>query len=114
MERLDFYKLSRPVQERFIGSVNGTGMPTPILEWRVTPNEPRIWFAVSAAAALVVFGLFRLGHGDLESSLAIQPLWIAAAYVIFAGISIFGLLRALKILGEIRGLPFKAGVYIFP
>jgi hypothetical protein len=114
MERLDFYKLSRPVQERFIGSVNGTGLPSPILEWRVTPNEPRIWLALSVGAALVVAGLFRLGHGNLESAFAIQPLPMAAAYVAFAAASVYGLLHAMKIWGEIRGLPFKPGVYIFP
>ena len=39
----DFYKLARPVQERFIGSINGGGLPNPILEHRSEPKEPRLW-----------------------------------------------------------------------
>src|SRR5262245_13586267 len=104
MERLDFYKLTRPVQERFIGSTNGTGMPTPILDLRVTPSEPRIWMALFAVAALAVVALFRMGHGDLTSAMAIQTLPIAGLYVAFAALSAFGLLHALKIWGEVRGL----------
>src|SRR4051812_19383642 len=114
MERLDFYKLTRPVQERFIGSTNGTGMPSPILDHRVTPREPQIWVAVFLVAALGVLVLFRLGHGDLQSPFAIQPIGIAGGYVGLAAISAFGLLHALKIWGEVRGLPFKPGVYVFP
>ena len=35
---IDFYKLTRPVQERFIGSVNGSGLPAPILRTNAAPR----------------------------------------------------------------------------
>jgi hypothetical protein len=35
-------------------------------------------------------------------------------YVALAAASVFGLLHALKIWGEIRALPFRPGVYVFP
>ena len=73
MQRVDFYKLTRPVQERFLGSVRGSGMPVPILELRVGPREPLVWCGMSAGATLLLLILYRIGYGSLTSGLAIHP-----------------------------------------
>ena len=39
MQPIDFYKLSRVVQERFVGSVNGAGLPAPILRAAAKPES---------------------------------------------------------------------------
>jgi hypothetical protein len=114
MERLDFYKLARPVQERFIGSLNGTGLPAPILDWRTAPAEPRLWLAMGVGGTLAIAALARIGFGSLASGMAIQSPVLAAIYVGLGGVAVFGYLRAMKIRGEIRALPFKPGVYVFP
>jgi hypothetical protein len=114
MEQVDFYKLARPVQERFIGSINGGGLPTPILELRAKPKEPRLWLAASAGALVLLVALFRVGLGDLSSSLALHGPPLIAAYVLLVAAILFGLLRAFGVWGAVRALPFRAGAYVFP
>jgi hypothetical protein len=114
MEQVDFYKLARPVQERFIGSINGGGLPNPILEHRSEPKEPRLWLALSGAAILLLVALYRVGRGDLTSRMAIHGAPVIAAYVLLIAAAVFGVLRALAVWGAVRALPFRAGIYVFP
>ncbi len=114
MEQVDFYKLARPVQERFIGSVNGGGLPNPILAQHRTPREPRIWLALSGAALVLLVLLYRIGSGDLTSRMAIHAAPLIAAYAALIAAVVFGLLRAFAVWGAVRALPFRAGVYVFP
>ncbi|WP_394822164.1 hypothetical protein [Pendulispora albinea] len=113
MQIVDFYKLTRPVQERFLGSVRGSGMPVPILEVHVGPKEPYAWLGLSAVASLLLLILYRLGYGSLDSPFAIQRTWTVAAYVLVALIA-FGIVRALAVWRAVRVLPYKPGVYVFP
>jgi hypothetical protein len=114
MQPIDFYKLERPVQERFIGSVNGTGLPAPILRTSEPPREPLLWLGASAAALLLVLLFFRLGFGTLDSSLAIQGVVWLVVYVALLGGATFAILRALAIVREHAKSPFRRGVYVFP
>ncbi|WP_394842764.1 hypothetical protein LZC95_37550 [Pendulispora brunnea] len=85
----------------------------PILEVRIGPKEPYAWLGLSAVAALVLLVLYRLGYGSLDSSFAIQKTWTIAAYVLVAVIA-FGVVRALAVWRDVRVLPYKPGVYVFP
>src|SRR5437868_1990667 len=114
MQRVDFYKLTRPVQERFLGSVRGSGMPVPILELRVGPREPRVWWGIAAGGALALLILYRVGFGSLTSALAIHPAPLVVLYALFASTMVFGALRALAIHKEVRNLPYRPGLYVFP
>src|SRR5215472_3721558 len=114
MDRLDFYKLSRPVQDRFIGSANGNGFPTPILEQREGTREPPIWLAASGVAIIALIVIYRMHLGDLESRISIHG-WLAAlVYWLLVSAAFFGLLRALGLWAVERALPFRPGVYVFP
>ncbi len=114
MQLVDFYKLSRPVQERFIGSVNGGGLPSPILELRGGPREPLAWLAVSGGGLLALLVLYRIGLGDLTSSVAINPAAMIAAYALLLATVAVGLLKALAVWKEVRELPYRPGIYVFP
>ncbi len=114
MQSIDFYKLTRAVQERFIGSVNGTGLPAPILRSNAPPRAPLVWLGVSAAALLTALLFFRLGFGDLTSGLAVQRLPWLFAYVALIALAVFGLVSTLAILREYKKSPFRRGVYVFP
>ncbi|MGO8996769.1 MAG: hypothetical protein ACLQVI_25925 [Polyangiaceae bacterium] len=114
MQLIDFYKLSRSIQERFIGSVNGTGLPAPILRTNDAPRTPLMWFGASAAALLILLLFFRLGYGDLASGMAVQGTAWMILYVALVALAVFGVLRALAILREHRKSPFRRGVYVFP
>lgn len=114
MQKSNFYEFTRPVQERFIGSVNGTGMPTPILERRGGPSLPFYWLALSAVGLLLVIALFPLGLGNLESGLAIQSVVLLVAYVAGIFALVFGVMMTVSAWREIKALPFRPGVYAFP
>ena len=107
MQSIDFYKLTRSVQERFIGSTNGTGLPAPMLRTNAPPTQPFIWFAVSAISTLTVFLIFRLGFGDLTSGFAVQGLpWLLGDIGLIA-LAVFGVIRALDPHGLTRKWEFK-------
>jgi hypothetical protein len=111
---IDFYKLTRPVQERFRGSVNGSGLPAPILALRRQTKEPLAWLGLSAGSALAAFILCQIGLGNLESSFAIHGAPLVVLYTAFFGGVVFGILKALAIRRESRSLPFVPGIYLFP
>jgi hypothetical protein len=114
MQPIDFYKLARPVQERFVGSVNGTGLPAPILRSPAKPMAPYAWLAASAASVIALFVVFRAGYGDLASPLAIESTIFLAIDAALVAAVVFGVLRALAIWREHRKSPFKRGIYVFP
>lgn len=114
MQPIDFYKLTRPVQERFIGSVNGAGLPAPILRSNAAPRAPLVWFGTSAASLLTVLFFFRLGFGDLTSAIAVQGTAWLGVYAGLIALATFGVLRAFAILREYRKSPFRRGIYVFP
>jgi hypothetical protein len=114
MQPIDFYKLTRSVQERFIGSVNGAGLPAPILRSNAVPRAPLVWLGVSAGALLALLFIFRLGFGDLTSAMAVEgPAWLGVDIALVA-LAAFGVLRALAILREHKKSPFRRGIYVFP
>ena len=114
MQPIDFYKLTRSVQERFIGSVNGTGLPAPILRSNATPRGPLAWLGGTAAALLMVLILYRVGYGDLESAVAIQGFVWLPLYLALVALAVFGVVQALAILREHKKSPFRRGIYVFP
>jgi hypothetical protein len=113
MRELDFYKLSRSVQERFVASVTGAGAPLPMLRQQSLPLESLLWTGVSGMGALAVLALWELGYGSLDSSLAVHTMPMMAAYALFVGVSAFGALRALALANEVRRLPLRPGQYLF-
>jgi hypothetical protein len=113
MKTQDFYKLGRPVQDRLIGCLNGTGLPSPTLAERGGPVEPFLWLLGAGACALGLLIVYRLGLGALDTPLAIQSALFLLIYAaLFAGI-VFTVLRAATLFHDQRVLPFKPGVYVF-
>ncbi len=114
MQKSNFYEFTRPDQERFIGSVNGTGMPTPLLARRGGLPLPFWWLGVSGAGLLLTIILFPIGLGALESKMAIQSVVILVLYIAGFFALVFGVMMTLAALRENRALPFRPGVYVFP
>src|ERR1700723_246892 len=100
MQSIDFYKLTRPVQERFIGSVNGSGLPAPILRTNDPPRAPLFWFGGSGIALAAALLFYRLGYGELTSALAVQGVVWMVVYAVLIATAVFGVLRALAIVRE--------------
>ena len=114
MQTQDFYKLARPVQDRLIGCLNGSGLPPPTLAARGGPFEPLVWLLGAGAAAIGLLVLYRVGLGALDSGMAIQSAPIIGAYAVLVGAMSFALIRAASLWSDQRMLPFKPGVYLFP
>jgi hypothetical protein len=114
MQIIDFYKLSRVVQERFVGSVNGSGLPAPILRSNAAPREPPVWLGASAASVVLLLVLYKVGYGDLASSASMQGARWILAYVALVALALFGVLRAAAIYRAYAKSPFRRGVYVFP
>jgi hypothetical protein len=114
MQPVRFYELSRSAQERFVGSVNGTGLPAPILRGGLTPREPVAWIGASVGSLVLLYLFARAGYGNASSSLARQGIGWMVADVILVGLAVFGVVRALSILREHRASPFRRGIYVFP
>jgi hypothetical protein len=114
MRELDFYKLPRSVQERFVASVSGASAPLPLLRRQTLQIEPLLWTGVGCVGALALLLLWELGYGSLDSSLSVHKMPMVAAYALFVGVCVFGALRALALWSELRQLPFAQGQYLFP
>ena len=114
MQSIDFYKLPRSSQERFVGSVTGAGLPKPIVYALTKPLAPTAWVGVSGVAFLVLLALLGVGYGSLESHLGREGAPFLVADVLLASLVVLALLRASsKRHGHARS-PFRPGVYVFP
>ncbi len=114
MKAVDFYKLPRSIQDRFVGSVMSGFPPAPILAQKGAVPTKLAWLAVSGVCLVGLVIVTRLGYGSLESSLSLHswkalPLYIALTF----GLA-FGLVQAFGRVVRERALPYGSGVYLFP
>lgn len=114
MTRVDFYKLPRSVQERFCGSASAQYAPLPILEKRGAPPTHFVWLGLSAFCGVALLLLYEIGHGDLDSALSIHSIALLPVYVLLVAGIVAGILKAIAIVLQVRRLPFKPGIYVFP
>ena len=114
MQTIDFYALERPAQERFKGSVEGRGLPAPILRSPFTPSAPRMWAFGSVVSFVVFVVLLVVGYGSLTSGRAILGMVSLAFLVLFASLTAFGILHAIALRRAHQKSPFRLGLYLFP
>lgn len=114
MKAVEFYKLPRAIQDRFVGSVMNGFPPVPILVAKSGTPHKIIWLATSGAAFVLLLVVARLGFGSLDSALSLHsakalPLYFALVFAFG-----FGLLQAFARVVRERAVPYTAGVYLFP
>jgi hypothetical protein len=115
MREVDFYELSRAVEDRFVGSMRGEGQPRPLLAIRGgMPREVFVGIGIAAAGLVGLVVLFELGLGDLTSDFALHPVPAIAGYVVAVATIALGALRILARLRADWALPFTPGIYLFP
>jgi len=115
MQRVDFFGLDRPIQERFVAAARGTAPPLPLaVDSEVLPRSAALCLS-GAALCLVALGVFaRVGYAKLDSSLALQP---PSALVVYLALGVAaGVLLAIawRIQRERSRWPFSPAVYAFP
>jgi hypothetical protein len=114
MTKIDFYKLSRPIQDGLLDSFGGQFTPAPILVRPGARSVAAVWLRVAAVAAALLAALPVAGFGDVASSLALHPAGAAAVYAALAATVVISVLNAAAHRAEVRALPFPAGVFLFP
>jgi hypothetical protein len=114
MQRVDFYKLERSLQDRFINATRGEGLPTPIVV-RETGQWAHIAWAGAGALLVVSWAFFvTVGYGELDHPLALaSPVWLVVHVAFGIGLGVVTV-RAMAARWELRASPFRPGVYVFP
>jgi hypothetical protein len=115
MQVIDFFRLDRSVQDRFIEAARGVVPPAPLAFQRARPN-PRVfvWWAAAACATMAAGGLLSLGFGQLEAERALLSPPYMLLIGAFVACAVFCALRAVAVDQVREGLPYRAGVYVFP
>lgn len=114
MKAVDFYKLPRAIQDRFVGSVMSGFPPAPLLATKGAKPTKLVWLMLTAACFVALVVVTRVGYGSLDSALALhswKALFLYAALIF--GVA-FGLIQAFARVVRERALPYGAGVYLFP
>lgn len=114
MQRVSFFDLARPVQERFVETARARAAPSPLAFRAAFPKRVAIWSALSLSFLLVAAVVTSLGFGDLDSSLAIAPSWKLFVLVVLFSLVAVCAVEALAMRWGRRALPYRPGVYLFP
>ena len=115
MQRIDFFQLERPIQERFVASARGAAPPAPLASFREpVPRSVVLWVAISflALVGLVLFG--AIGYGELDSGFALQPKGAVPVYAALGVLAVFAGFRAAALHLHLQSLPYAPAVYLFP
>lgn len=112
--RLDFYQLSRSVQERFVGTTQGLGVPALLIRSTSRPAPPWWWIALALAAGMVLGLVVLKGYGIPGSPWALQGPVLIGVYAAAFAAFFFALFRILATSHERASLPYAPAVYLYP
>ena len=115
MQRVPFFSLTRPIQDRFIESTRGQEVPRPILRRRAGLGRQVQVCAIVGGLLLCALGGFgALGFGSLDSKMAIEPPWAMGVYFALACGGSLALFKGAATWSRQASLPFVRGTYLFP
>jgi len=114
MRQIDFYALTRTVQDNLLESLRAEFEPKPIVARAGTRPLVPVWFGLSGLASVLLVTLYVAGIGDVESALSMHPTALIVVYLVLAGAMAFGVFQALAYRAKLEVLPFATGVYVFP
>lgn len=114
MRPIDFFTLSRTVQDRILGGIEGRFPPEPLVRHRAPQSHPFHWFGMSFLGLIILVVVQRLGYGDFDSGLARQSAAFIAVYAIAAFCLFGGLVLAACHYVRLSRLPYPRGIYVYP
>jgi hypothetical protein len=115
MDRVDFFRLARPVQKRFVESTKGAAAPAPLAILPLARDAKMIGFALLGGAAFVLAILvLRVGYGDLGNRYALTPISFAGIYSALFALSAFGFFKAAARHIHAYAVPYRPAQYLFP
>lgn len=114
MRKLDFYGLSRTIQDRFLESSQGAAAPAPLA---ITPLKDwtSLWWGVGSLVSLGAWSAFiGYGIGDLYNPLALSSPAAQAIHIAFAALATFSALRSYELSWSSDRRMYAPGIYLFP
>ena len=114
MKAVDFYKLPRAIQDRFVGSVMSGFPPAPLLASKGAKPTKLVWLGLTGGCLVALVVLTRVGYGALDSGVALHSWKVLFLYAALIFGVAFGLVQAFGRLVREKALPYAAGVYLFP
>jgi hypothetical protein len=114
LRKIDFYRLARPVQDRFAAASRGTAPPAPLLFQPAPRTAAWASLGASAVLVLVVVLLLRAGMGDVSSPLALHGAKLIVVDIALLGAAAYGVVHAMAILRSLDAAPYRPGMYLFP
>ena len=111
---VDFYRLERPVQDRFSDATRSIGLPAPILWEAPDANSGSQWLLFSAPVAAALLWALVHGFGDLQSPFALEPVLFAVGYAVAVAAITYCLLRMFGMRSARASIPYRPGLYLFP
>jgi hypothetical protein len=112
--KVDFYRLPRPVQDRFAAATRRSAPPSPLLYSRAPRTVAWAYLGASAVLALAAAVVLRLGWGDVTSPFALHGAKLLGVDIALLAGAAYGVVHAMGILRALDSLPWRAGTYLFP
>lgn len=115
MQRVEFFRLERPIQERFIAAAQGVTPPLPLaVKPEAVPQAVFVWVAVGLAALATLFAVLRVGYAELESQYALQPGGFLVLDIALGALAALAFVLAWQRQRAQHALPFTRAIYLFP
>ncbi|MFO0664799.1 MAG: hypothetical protein U0174_12660 [Polyangiaceae bacterium] len=114
MRSIDFFSLSRTVQDRILGGIDGRFPPEPLVRLKAPASHPFHFFGMAFFGLVSLVVVQRLGYGSFESNLARQSAPFIAVYSLSAFCLFGGLVLAAAHYVRLARLPFPRGIYVYP
>ncbi len=115
MDSLNFWRLQRALQERFVASTQGVAAPTPIAVREIGTDSRQVgWALLGVAGLLGAIASLRVGFGDLGSRYALTPLWFATVHIALFTLASLGFLKAAARHATLHAVPYRPALYLFP
>jgi hypothetical protein len=115
MAKIDFWALSRPVQERFVASTEGAAAPTPLAIRPLASDAHSLAYgAFGVLATLGGLALLRVGFGDLNSRYALAPAAFIALYAGCFALAAVGFFMAAARYVKAHAVPYYPALYLYP
>jgi hypothetical protein len=113
-KKIDFYRCTRPMQDRFVASTRRSSPPVPLL-FKPAPRTTA-WVLIGASAVLASVATVALaaGWGDVTSPLALHRTPLLAVDVLLLSAAAYCFIHATIVLRAMEALPYRAGTYLFP
>jgi hypothetical protein len=112
---VEFWRLTRSVQERFVASTEGAAAPLPLaVRPLVQPSQRLVWLGLGGLGLLAAFLSVRLGFGDLNSRYALAPPGFIGIYAGCFTLSALVFLSAAAAYVSAHAVPYRPAVYLFP